>query len=144
LLPPPIVDIRALHANISRALAPGGVQNGEFLSLYLKDDIPERFHYSKSPRIAPIVGIVAEGYTVRKTRAEKDGIQCGGVHGFDNALFSMRTIFFARGPRFGVRNVVPTFRNIELYEVMCDILGLEPAPNNGTAGFKETVLRRPC
>lgn len=136
--------MRALHANITRALAPGGISNGEFLALHLKEDIPERFHYAQSPRIAPIIGIVAEGYTVRKTRAESGGIVCGGVHGFDNALFSMRTIFFGRGPRFGVKNVVPTFHNIELYEVMCDILDLEPAPNNGTAGFKETVLRKSC
>lgn len=42
------------------------------------------------------------------------GSQCRGDHGYDNALFSMRTIFLADGPRFGKVWQVLSFENVEI------------------------------
>ncbi|KAK3526352.1 hypothetical protein QTP70_024631 [Hemibagrus guttatus] len=70
---------------------------------------------------------------------------CGyfGDHGFDNIISSMQTIFLGYGPNFKFRTEVPPFENIELYNVMCDILGLTPAPNNGTHGSLNSMLKDP-
>ncbi|ROK64913.1 Ectonucleotide pyrophosphatase/phosphodiesterase family member 2, partial [Anabarilius grahami] len=53
------------------------------------------------------------------------------------------TIFLGFGPSFNFKTKVPVFENIELYNVMCDLLGLTPAPNNGTHGSLNDVLRNP-
>uniref|UniRef100_A0A667XU24 Ectonucleotide pyrophosphatase/phosphodiesterase 2 n=1 Tax=Myripristis murdjan TaxID=586833 RepID=A0A667XU24_9TELE len=100
---------------------------------YLKQHLPKRLHYANNRRIED-VHLLME----RKTR-------CGffGDHGFDNKITSMRTIFMGHGPNFKFQKEVPAFENIELYNVMCDLLGLTPVPNNGTHGSLNDMLRQP-
>jgi ectonucleotide pyrophosphatase/phosphodiesterase family member 1/3 len=126
-------------SKMNEALSSGKVQNGNYLKMYLKEDLPERLHYSDSYRIPPIIGLLGEGYKVELKRSESTA-QCAGAHGYDNAFFSMRTIFMARGPRFGRGRKVPSFQNIEIYNVIASILGLNGAPNNGSASFANSIL----
>ncbi|XP_016316723.1 ectonucleotide pyrophosphatase/phosphodiesterase family member 2-like [Sinocyclocheilus anshuiensis] len=92
---------------------------------YLKQHLPKRLHYANNSSRSPAT--------------------CGffGDHGFDNKISSMQTIFLGFGPSFNFKTEVPVFENIELYNVMCDLLGLTPAPNNGTHGSLNSVLRSP-
>lgn len=137
--PPPNLDVTTIHSSMARALTSSNMNNAEFLEIYLKEQLPPRLHYSHSPRIAPIVGLVAEGYTLAYARTDKP-ITCGGEHGYDNVLLSMRTIFIARGPQFAQGRRIPSFENVELYEIMANILGLTPAPNNASLNFAASVL----
>ncbi|KAJ8273130.1 hypothetical protein GJAV_G00097780 [Gymnothorax javanicus] len=85
-------------------------------------------------------------HVARKTpEGKKHPGKCGfnGDNGYDNKINSMRTIFLGHGPSFKFKTQVPAFENIELYNVMCDLLGLEPAPNNGTHGSLNNILRSP-
>jgi ectonucleotide pyrophosphatase/phosphodiesterase family protein 1/3 len=136
--PPPEVDAVSVFQKISQGLASGKVPNAEFLQVYLKEQLPLRLHYSDSPRIQPIIGLVAEGYSVVPSR--KSRVSCGGNHGYDNAFASMRTIFIGSGPQFPKGLRIPSFENIELYHLITSILGLTPAPNNGTNSFAESLL----
>ncbi|HEY0658688.1 MAG TPA: hypothetical protein VGD05_09450, partial [Pyrinomonadaceae bacterium] len=54
-----------------------------------------------------------------------------GAHGYDNAFESMRATFIAHGKAFKKGKVVEPFENVQIYNLMCRILGLKPAPNNG-------------
>lgn len=58
--------------------------------------------------------------------------QMKGMHGYDNADSDMRAIFLASGPGFKKNFVSPPFYNVELYQLMCNILGVNPNPHNGT------------
>ncbi|CAM0880219.1 unnamed protein product [Alopecurus aequalis] len=127
-------------AKMNEGLGSGKVKNGEYLKVYLKEDLPTRLHYSESYRIPPIIGLVNEGYKVEKKRSNSQ--ECGGAHGYDNAFFSMRTMFAAHGPRFERGKTVPSFENVEIYNVIASILNLRPASNNGSASFPGTVLLR--
>ncbi|KAL3691182.1 hypothetical protein R1sor_004833 [Riccia sorocarpa] len=139
--PPPEVDAKALHEKMAAALSSGKVQNSQFLKLYLKEDLPKRLLYSHSDRVQPIIGMPAEGYKVGWSKSQTCGGQCGGQHGYDNQLLSMRAIFFAHGPQFAQGRVVPSFMNVEIYNVMATILGIKDvAANNGTAHFASSVL----
>lgn len=105
--------------------------NGDRLKVFLKKDLPARLLYSGSDRIPPIIGLADEGYkVVTKVRTRSE---CGGAHGYDNALFSMRSIFIGRGPRFEKRKKVPSFQNVEIYNMVTSILKIEGAHNDGTA-----------
>ncbi len=66
--------------------------------------------------------------------------QCRGSHGYDMAYLSMRTLFIGAGPYFARGRKIPSFENIELYEVMTSILGLKAPPNNGTSSLAKSLL----
>lgn len=113
------------------------------LSVYRKREIPERFHYREHRRIPPILGVADEGWTITtRTRLEASPEDYhGGSHGYDNELVSMGALFLAAGPAFRQGVVVPPFANIHLYELMCHILGIEPAPNDGNLDAVRELLR---
>uniref|UniRef100_A0A804R5U7 Uncharacterized protein n=1 Tax=Zea mays TaxID=4577 RepID=A0A804R5U7_MAIZE len=145
LLMTPLLAIRSpdgvspteIVAKMNEGLGSGKVKNGEYLKMYLKEELPTRLHYSESYRIPPIIGLVGEGYKIEMKRSKRN--ECGGAHGYDNAFFSMRTIFVAHGPRFQGGRTVPSFENVEIYNVMASILNLKPTPNNGSASFPGTI-----
>lgn len=114
--------------------------------VYRKAELPARFHYSNSPRIAPLLVLPREGWVLldRKNfgKLKKDGRmkRVGGGHGYDNRLASMRAIFIAHGGRFKQGRVVAPFENIQVYTIMTRILGLKPAPNDGDYRAARAVL----
>ncbi|KAF4537122.1 Type I phosphodiesterase/nucleotide pyrophosphatase/phosphate transferase [Lasiodiplodia theobromae] len=113
------------------------------IEVYLRDfNMPERYHFASNSRIAPLWIVPKAGWAI-VTKDEFDveqGLQTGaayqphGLHGYDHEHPLMRAIFLARGPAFphqpGSR--LEPFQNIQLYNIICDSLGIEPAPNNGT------------
>ncbi|KAF2707551.1 Phosphodiest-domain-containing protein [Pleomassaria siparia CBS 279.74] len=113
------------------------------IEVYLRDvDMPERYHFSKNERIAPLWIVPKTGWAIAD-KSEFDvaeGKKKGeiyhpqGIHGYDHEHPLMRAIFVARGPAFPHKpnSRMEHFQNIELYNIICDSIGVEPAPNNGT------------
>ncbi|XP_069372354.1 autotaxin isoform X1 [Paralichthys olivaceus] len=112
---------------------------------YLKQHLPKRLHYANNRRIEAVHLLMERKWHIAKKMPERLRSRCGffGDHGFDNKITSMRTIFMGHGPSFKFQKSVPEFDNIELYNVMCDLLGLKPAPNNGTHGSLNDMLKEP-
>ncbi len=113
------------------------------LHLYAADSVPERWHYRGSRRIAPVVGVADPGWvlTTRATLERKDDGTPGGGHGYDNADAAMRAVFIAAGPSFRRGVVVEPFQNVHVYELLCRVLGLRPAPNDGSLDSVRALLR---
>jgi hypothetical protein len=44
----------------------------------------------------------------------------------------MYPIFIAHGPAFKQNYTIPSFNNVDIYPLMCFILGIQPAANNGS------------
>uniref|UniRef100_A0A8C5AAC3 SMB domain-containing protein n=1 Tax=Gadus morhua TaxID=8049 RepID=A0A8C5AAC3_GADMO len=111
---------------------------------YLKQHLPKRLHYANNRRIEDIHLLVERKWHVARKGPEGKR-HCGflGDHGYDNKITSMQTTFLGYGPTFRFKTKVPPFENIELYNVMCDLLGLKPAANNGTHGSLNHLLRSP-
>ncbi|XP_061839406.1 autotaxin [Nerophis lumbriciformis] len=111
---------------------------------YLKQHLPKRLHYANNHRIEDVHLLVDRKWHVARKAPEVKRL-CGffGDHGYDSKINSMQTIFLGYGPSFKFKTKVPAFENIELYNVMCDLLGLSPAPNNGTYGSLNHLLRKP-
>ncbi|KAK1437603.1 hypothetical protein QVD17_03397 [Tagetes erecta] len=136
--PPSDQSVSEIVAKMNQGLGSGKVKNGDKLKVYAKEDLPKRLHYSENDRIPPIIGIVEEGFKVEQKDSKSR--ECGGAHGYDNAFFSMRTIFIGHGPRFGRGRKVPSFENVEIYNLITSILDIDGAANNGSSCFPETVL----
>uniref|UniRef100_A0A8C7L6Q0 Ectonucleotide pyrophosphatase/phosphodiesterase 2 n=1 Tax=Oncorhynchus kisutch TaxID=8019 RepID=A0A8C7L6Q0_ONCKI len=115
---------------------------------YLKQHLPSAFTTPKQQRIEGIHLLVERKWHIARKSPEggkRHPGKCGfaGDHGYDNKINSMQTIFCGYGPMFKFKTKVPVFENIELYNVMCDLLGLNPAPNNGTHGSLNHLLKSP-
>uniref|UniRef100_A0A3P9NQU2 Ectonucleotide pyrophosphatase/phosphodiesterase 1 n=2 Tax=Poecilia reticulata TaxID=8081 RepID=A0A3P9NQU2_POERE len=109
---------------------------------YLKENLPKRMHFAYNKRIERGHLYMKEGW---QAALKKDDVKycTGGFHGSDNLFTNMQAIFIGYGPGFKTKYVVPTFENIELYNLMCDLLGIRPSPNNGTHGSLNHLLKHP-
>ncbi|KAJ1659456.1 hypothetical protein IWQ61_001480 [Dispira simplex] len=94
-------DIPAIYEMLKRK------SDGQPWNVYLRDNIPERFHFRHSGRIAPIVCIPDVGWTFFTRREythsylyNGDINRRFGVHGYDNLDPTMHAIFIAHGPDF--------------------------------------------
>ncbi len=117
------------------------------LTVYRRADVPAELHYNTHPRISPVIGIAADGWTVTTRRQlaewQASGRQLGGNHGFDPRLRSMHGLFIAAGAQFRQGATIPPLENIHLYEMMARVLGLRPAPNDGRLDATAGVFRSP-
>ncbi|PON50450.1 Ectonucleotide pyrophosphatase/phosphodiesterase family [Parasponia andersonii] len=136
--PPQGVEPSDVVKKMNEGLKSGKVENGEYLRVYLKEELPSRLHYAAGDRIPPIIGLLEEGFKVeQKGNKQKE---CGGAHGYDNAVFSMRTIFVGHGPQFPRGKKIPSFENVQIYNLVTSILNIPGAPNNGSLSFPKSVL----
>ena len=64
-----------------------------------------------------------------------------GAHGYDNKYQSMMATFIGHGAAFKKGYVAEPFENVEVYNVMCKILGLTPAKNDGDLDHVRGMLK---
>ncbi len=119
------------------------------LQVYKKEEMPPELHYSNNRRIAPIVAIADEGWQITTNERFKDTTaerRSGGEHGYDPRFLSMHGLFVAAGPGLRQGVVVPRIESIHIYELMCRVLGIQPAKNDGdpavTAGWMRSSTVR--
>uniref|UniRef100_A0A673LEJ2 Ectonucleotide pyrophosphatase/phosphodiesterase family member 2-like n=1 Tax=Sinocyclocheilus rhinocerous TaxID=307959 RepID=A0A673LEJ2_9TELE len=153
LIPGSLGRIRARNPNNSKYDAKAVVANltckkpDQHFKPYLKQHLPKRLHYANNHRIEEVHLMVERKWHIARKfyESKRNHGKCGfaGDHGYDNKINSMQTIFLGYGPSFKFKTKIPPFENIELYNVMCDLLGLKPAPNNGTHGSLNQLLRAP-
>jgi predicted AlkP superfamily pyrophosphatase or phosphodiesterase len=93
------------------------------------EEIPAHLHYGTSPRFPGIL-VAADSTWSIGTTPDASGYR-GGIHGYDPRYTAMRTIFYADGPAFRKGYEAPPMNNVDVYSIMCRVLGLEPAPNDG-------------
>ncbi|ODA83215.1 hypothetical protein RJ55_01726 [Drechmeria coniospora] len=138
LRPKDDADLPSLHDGLKAKAA----ANPNF-DVYLRDvDMPERYHFSRNSRIAPLWIVPKTGWAI-VTKSEFDveeGKRKGlvyhprGLHGYDHEHPLMRAIFIARGPAFPhpANSEIEPFQNINVYNILADSVGMVPQANNGT------------
>jgi len=114
-----------------------------------KADVPARLQYSAGARVAPIVCSANEGWILTSNERfdeakKREGFERPhGAHGYDNQLASMRALFIAHGSAFKKNTVVEPFENVHIYNLMCKILRLNPAKNDGDYERVKNLLMNP-
>ncbi len=125
------------------------IKNLAHATCWKKEDIPARLHYNEGNRIAPIICSSEEGWLTTNHKKYNDWIkkdiddldQTRGSHGYDNKYQSMMATFIAHGEAFKKSYVAEPFENIEVYNLMCKILGLKPAKNDGNLTRVSRMLK---
>ena len=114
------------------------------LSAWLRSEVPESLHYRASERIAPVVLSAAPGWFIisRDFFHLKQLVLERGAHGYDPASPNMGALFIAHGPAFKQGQEIEAVENIHVYNLLCAVLGLKPAPNDGDDRLVRAALRQ--
>lgn len=130
-------DVPILHKQLLKA-----AQQSQTFDVYTLDTMPARYHFSQNDRIAPLWIVPKTGWAVvekadfdvAEALAHNKSFSPMGLHGYDHEHPLMRAIFIARGPAFPhpPNSRVAPFQNTEVYNIVCDSLGIKSHSNNGT------------
>lgn len=117
------------------------LQKVPHIKAYRKGEVPERLHYGTNKRIGDLVVLPDSGTMVYFSPKLKQ-FKKGGAHGYDNDRKEMRAIFYAVGPHFkkGYRQETP-MPNVTIYPLVCHLLKIEPAANDGRLEDAKPFLR---
>jgi predicted AlkP superfamily pyrophosphatase or phosphodiesterase len=126
----PTLPIRPRDGDVDRVYRALAGRNPH-LAVYRRADLPARFHYDSTPRVAPVIALAAEGWLITTHARARTGTPPRGMHGYDPELPTMRAIFLARGPSFRRGAVAQPFENVHLYPLLAALLGVRPAPSDG-------------
>jgi hypothetical protein len=74
------------------------------------------------------------------TRPDASSIK-GGAHGYDNYNSDMFSIFYASGPAFKKNYQFKELNNTDIYNLVCRILNIKPAANDGDPEHIKGMLR---
>uniref|UniRef100_A0A3Q4GZX3 Ectonucleotide pyrophosphatase/phosphodiesterase 7 n=1 Tax=Neolamprologus brichardi TaxID=32507 RepID=A0A3Q4GZX3_NEOBR len=102
------------------------------LHVYKKEDMPEHLRFTKNDRILPII---LWYFPVQFNKGE---------HGYDNQAMDMKPFFRAVGPAFHKNLKVGPFETVNIYPLMCHILGIEPEVNDGHLDATKHIVCYPC
>ena len=107
----------------------------DHIKFWKKEDVPAYLHYGSNDRIGEIVVLPDIGWECDSYLAE------WGSHGFDPEFNDMHALFRAVGPDF-VQTVRPHFSNIHIYPLLCRLLNISPAPNDGSVEAISDILKK--
>lgn len=96
-----------------------------------REKMPRRFRYGRHPsRLTNIIAIPETGWTLDYAPTGRP-VRKRGTHGFDNRDRDMQMVFYGSGPAFRENYRQQSFQNQNMYLILCRLLGIEPAPNDG-------------
>lgn len=126
-------------------------QHGLGMKVYRKTEFPANFHYVNTPRVGDIILLPDLGWSVSFTCANASMDKqfkanpssfSKSTHGQDPTTWQMRAALSMRGPAFehGLDiEAIPS--NVDLYPLMCRVLEVHCAPNNGSLSVIGRALK---
>ena len=109
------------------------------LRAFAREDMPSRLHFSHHERIPKIVIIPDLGWELRTRESFDPHSVGGGDHGFDPIESDMASVFVAHGPAFAPGSHLDQADIIDVYNLLCKLLEIVPAPNEGSAILTEAI-----
>lgn len=124
---------------IYNSLFEGANKKHSHFQVYKKENIPPEYHFTNNRRIMPIIVVANENYSIAHNGSQ-DYYTEKGNHGYNNSLQDMHPFFVAMGPGFRKGSAIDTFNNVDIYPLLCHLLELHPAPNNGSLEAVHSLL----
>jgi predicted AlkP superfamily pyrophosphatase or phosphodiesterase len=116
-----------------------GLSGIEGLKVWKKESLPERFHLKQAAHLGQVIVLADSSWSIQF--ADNKTAIWKGAHGYDNQNPLMNGIFYAIGPSFKQGYESPILQNIDIYNLLCRILKIQPAENDGKMERIEEVLR---
>lgn len=114
-------------------------ENENHFKVYYKKDIPEFYHFSKSPLVSEILLVAEMGWSVITNRNLEwmKPENYNGNHGYDNNHIDMHGIFVSSGPHFKKNYKSGTLNCLDIYPLLCEIFNI--IPNNNIDGKLDRI-----
>ncbi len=123
----PVYNIKAKHGKIDELYSQ--LSAIEEITVWKREDIPPHLHYGKNDRVLDMVAVADSSWSLLfKPWSSHD---FGGTHGYTPNNTDMHTIFYATGPSFKKNTTIEKFNNVDIYNLMCKVLKIQPSPNDG-------------
>jgi len=106
------------------------------LTVWKKKEIPAYLHYGTSKRLGDIIVAPDMDWEFRNT--PRGGY---GAHGYDPTDPYMHAIFRAVGPAFKKGYIARQFENVDIYPLLCHLMGIQPAPCDGKLDRIKLILK---
>ena len=107
------------------------------VSVWRKEEVPAELNYGTSVRLGDVIVAPDLGWQI--TEKARSG---HGAHGYSPYDNDMKAVFRAEGPDFKKGYKAASFRNVTIYPLLCRLLGIKPAPNDGDIEEVRDMLRR--
>ncbi len=124
----PVVGITVPDSMIEYTVEKLQANKSSHYQVYVREEVPEHYHYSNHPFIPPILVIADVGWSIVHNNAYRS-VAVGGNHGYDSHHLDMHGIFYAIGPSFKKGYRTGTVRNIDIYPLLCEIFDIIPRQN---------------
>ncbi len=112
----------------------------EHIKAWKKEELPEHYNFGKNQRIPAIIAEADSAWSLTLTTDNYANML--GTHGYDNNNTDMHAIFYAKGPAFKNNYKHFTFENVDIYNLICKILNIKPAPNDGKPERINGILKK--
>lgn len=117
-----------------------GLRRAPHLAVFRRMELPARFHL-EGPRVPPLIAVADPGWTIAQRTVKNPAPRILlGNHGYDDTVAAMGGIFIGHGPAFRRGLTVRPFRNIHVYPLLAEVLGLRPAPVDGSLDSVRALL----
>lgn len=120
-----------------------GLSQVEHISVWKHGEVPAELNYGTSDRLGDLIVAPDLGWQFNATPSSKKG-----AHGFSPKELDMMVTFRAVGPDFKVGYEAPftegeqsAFHNVDIYPLVCELLGIEPAPMDGKLERIQKILK---
>uniref|UniRef100_A0A0V0J8Q2 Ectonucleotide pyrophosphatase/phosphodiesterase family member 5 n=1 Tax=Schistocephalus solidus TaxID=70667 RepID=A0A0V0J8Q2_SCHSO len=112
-----------LYDKITEAIKAGKLKN---CLVWLKEDLPERFHLKGSYRMPPVFLLGDTGFLINTNKNQYNGKGALlGNHGYDNDDPLMHPFMVASGPGIQPLQGIQDINQIDIYPFVCGLLGLQ-------------------
>ena len=110
------------------------------MSVFLKKDIPNNFHFKHKTRSSPITLVADEHWRIYEKRVVDSK---KSLMGYDGKYESAHALFVAQGPTFKEDEVVPAIGNVDVFAILCRALGITAGNHSGNNTTVEKLMRSP-
>jgi predicted AlkP superfamily pyrophosphatase or phosphodiesterase len=154
LVDPALVQVESLGPNGGVRPKPGTLSPAELVAamrakappqvrVFLREEVPADLHYRKSDRIPPVVLMADDHWNIESNVGwpARRAAYSRGSHGWDPRRPNMGALFAAEGPSIKRRHRFGAVDNIHVYPLLCALLGIAPAPNEGDDRLAREVIR---
>lgn len=116
-----------------------------FLTVYKKEETPEKWHYRTHPNIGDLLLITDAPYYMVKNEQDFWASKTGtwGTHGYDPYTTpEMMAIFYVFGKNIKENYQIPSFENVHIYPFITHLLGIgNPKNIDGKTEVLKPVLK---
>lgn len=114
----------------------------EHMKVYTKDMLPERYHFTNANRTMPLTLVADKGWRILARRINDPNDKRKAAIGYSADNVDTQTLLIAHGPAFrkGVR--LDKIDSVDIYEILCSALRLQPNDHDGSGYVLTNVIAK--